>query len=467
MKRREGFGFTLLEIMVSMGILVMLGVSLMVILRGGLSIWTKSEARRESSQVAQGVLEMLREDLESTTIYHRPDSTGLVQTMLLCDLDQVQRGGPPPQRVLRQRLFLTRSIKGESENPLTGLAGSTLGAQGIIDLHRDRDEGRQQSLRSTGGLMEVGYVLGAQSQTTLYRLLRSPIGGTSTLFSFDRLPPQRIDPKADAVVARLRVFFKGAKGLEAVERVRRKIVVLLNPKGDAILFHQELDKAPYKKELDKLLDSFDMELEVRETGESGAARRYLYDRRLETWGRPIAEGVLFLGFEFWHQYTASWDAKPRRFRGRREHGALGYWDSTRARLRPSQNDGSFSLFKSAASLNDPRDDILPERVRITLVLREPVKAKSESALVADISGSDDELRLASADPIMLESGYVLIDNEWIHFKEKSGDTLIVDSGGRGARGTTPAPHLEGSSVIWGRSFEMVVAIPTATEDWGR
>ena len=60
--RRLRRGFTLLEVLVSMSILVVPGTSLMLILRGGLQTWRRSEAKRESFDRAQAILLQLRDD---------------------------------------------------------------------------------------------------------------------------------------------------------------------------------------------------------------------------------------------------------------------------------------------------------------------------------------------------------------------------------------------------------------------
>ena len=125
--RRIRAAFTLLELLVAMGIMIALGAALMVILRGGLSTWTTGEARRESSQIAQVVFAALREDLQSATIYRqRLGKTGPVTTRFICDFDQVQRRrGDAVVGTVRQRLFLVRTIKAESENPVTGSGSLT------------------------------------------------------------------------------------------------------------------------------------------------------------------------------------------------------------------------------------------------------------------------------------------------------------------------------------------------------
>src|SRR5690606_25873194 len=148
--------FTLIEILVATGILVTLGTALLVILRGGLEVWRRTEARRESYDQAQAILLQLREDLTAAIAPHRTPVRGLgdVEARLWCE--------PPPTR-----LFLVRAPTGESEHPITGHAGSTIAADAVIDMRDDLEEAREARLRATGGALEVAWVL--EPDGVLYR----------------------------------------------------------------------------------------------------------------------------------------------------------------------------------------------------------------------------------------------------------------------------------------------------------
>jgi len=56
-------GVTLLEVLVATAILSTLGAALLVVLRGGLATWRRSEARRQTYDQAQAILLQLRDDL--------------------------------------------------------------------------------------------------------------------------------------------------------------------------------------------------------------------------------------------------------------------------------------------------------------------------------------------------------------------------------------------------------------------
>lgn len=186
-------GFTLLEVLVAMSILVVLGTALMLILRGGLRTWRQSEAKREAYDRGQSVLLQLRDDFANLLAPSESPLPGLGETesRLMCERDQEGR----------TRLFLVRSLKAEAEHPITGHAGSTIAGDATLDQRNDLAEARQSRLRATGGAMEVAWVLG--SDGILYRGIRSPIGPPESLFdpgAFELAPllPKNPPPVADA-----------------------------------------------------------------------------------------------------------------------------------------------------------------------------------------------------------------------------------------------------------------------------
>jgi type II secretory pathway pseudopilin PulG len=464
-------GFTLLELMVSMGIMIALGASLMIVLRGGLNTWTTGEARRESSQIAQVVFSALREDLQCATIHRqRLGKTGPVDGRMISDFDQAQkRRGSAVINTMRQRLFLVRTIKAESENPITGNAGSSLNATGVVDLHDDKAESLYRELKSTGGLMEVGYVMGVGNTRVLYRMVRSPIGGDHSLFNYDVLPDQLQDELRDKIVDKYKVKFAGLEGIKFVRRAGPKIILHTDGSLDRDTIFESLEKLEwYKGELQDDLDKEDMDVDVMEGATQEAIANAIKDTKLSTWGKPLASKILFLGFEYWHEYTKSWDEEvedSKRFEGRREHGAISYWDSTRGILQPQVPQGHFTLFKGAASRNKAEDDVLPARVRVTLVIAEPARAGTESELLTDIDAASETFKIREPGRAPTAPGYILIEDEWVRFSEINGNQITVDSNGRGARGTTATGHVSGQPAVFGRQFRLVIPIPGFSEDW--
>lgn len=379
-----------------MGIFVVLGTSLMVILRGGLATWRRSEARQESYAAAQAVLSQLAEDLRSMVAPHDTplDGLGEVEARLLCDVDPAGR----------QRLFLVRTLKAESEHPITGLAGSTIGAYGVVDYRDDLEEARQSVLRATGGAMEVAWVLGPDH--VLYRGIKAPPGPPGSLFAdedpYELAPPTAVDPAAIAAAA----------AAPAAGRAPGERPPLLRPFATDVLH-----------------------LELR-----------FWTQYTDTWDP---------------------DHPPRRSpRPDEPSGPLLYWDSTRAVLAaPDGGDRRrFDTFRARSSLTDPRDDIFPAKVRIELTLREHPAAGSTTFLTRVAGPGDTELYVQEPGRLPPGGGHVLIDEEWIEYSHVEGNRVVVAPGGRGARNTTPAQH-DLSEVVVGRTFVRVVAIPAWREDW--
>lgn len=376
--------FTLIEILVATGILVTLGTALLVILRGGLEVWRRTEARRESYDQAQAILLQLREDLTAAVAPHRTPVRGLgeVEARLLCE--------PPPTK-----LFLVRAPKGESEHPITGHAGSTIAADAVIDMRDDLEEAREARLRATGGALEVAWVL--EPDGVLYRGYRAPIGPPRSLFDVD--------------------------GYE-----------LARPVGAG-----RPEPAPA-------------------SGEPPPALL-----------RPFATGVAHLELLFWTQYTNTWstESPPLRGAGPNEaSGPLPYWDSTRALLQPTElRPREFTTFVAGASSSDARDDVLPAKVKVILVLEEGLAARTTTFLLAPFDERADALRVQEPERLPPEGGFVRVGREWIRYERVSGDVVEVAPGGRGARGTAAVAHDLDELVVVGRTFVTIFELPGYREDW--
>lgn len=388
--------FTLIELLVAMGIFLVLGTSLMVILRGGLATWRRSEARQDSFAAAQSLVSQLAEDLRSTIAPHDTPLEGMgeVEARMLCDTDAVGR----------QRLFLVRTLKAESEHPITGTAGTTIGADRNVDYRDDLEEARESRLRATGGAMEVAWVMGPDD--VLYRGVKAPPGPPGSLFA---------------------------------------------------------DEDPY--ELSPLTATLPG---VPSATPAAAAPARAPDSELPPLLRPFATNVIHLELRFWTQYTTSWDPKApprRRLRTADEKsGPLLYWDSTRGVLAPEDDDRRrFDTFVSRASLSDPRDDVFPAKIRVELTVREHPAAGSATFLTRPASRTDTELYVQEPGRLP-PRGHLLLDREWVQYDELQRDRVIVSQNGRGARGTTAAEH-DLVEVVVGRTFVVIVDVPAWREDW--
>ena len=172
---------TLIEILVALGIFVMLGSSLVMFLRDGISTWQIGEARREGYERAGAILDPISEDIRSLFSQSNPGpGGGLVEVLFLCDRDSFGRS----------RLRLVRALDDETRNPVSRIAGSLTGGMADIDYRNDAMEARLGILRAPGGLAEVAYQLGPQSGSeTLWRGFKSPIGATVRSSTRSTWPP--------------------------------------------------------------------------------------------------------------------------------------------------------------------------------------------------------------------------------------------------------------------------------------
>jgi hypothetical protein len=185
--------------------------------------------------------------------------------------------------------------------------------------------------------------------------------------------------------------------------------------------------------------------------------------------RPIGMRVLHLELAFWTQYTTAWDGDPplRRPPPGYRNGPTAIWDSTRALLAPPPDarDEEFRFFRGEASLEDPRDDIFPERVQATLVIAEEGPAATWTALAAPLSADGLEARVFDAARFAERGPYVRIDREWVRIEGVRGGALKIARGGRGRRGTRAVAHAAGADVVTGKSFTVSIDVPAHQEDW--
>lgn len=393
MRRRA---FTLLELLVAMSVLVMLGTALLLILRGGLATWRRGEARQTTYAAGQALLGQLREDLEHAVAPHETalvEGVGEVDARLLADQDDAGR----------PRMFLVRAIKAESEHPITGLAGNTIGGDAVVDYRDDLEEGRAARLRATGGLMEVAWVLGPGG--VLYRGVKAPVGPPGSLFdaqgAYELSPP------------RPRIGEPGAATAAPPPPAAAATGALLRPFATGVLF-----------------------LEWR-----------FWTQHSTTWS-PAKKPIRF----------------PRAD-AREESGPLLYWDSTRALLAPVDPDDPrrYDTFRSQASLRDPRDDVFPAKVRIEVTLEEAPAAGSTTVLEQAVDAKDDRLVLRDVGRLPPKGGFARIGSEWVEVvDEPVGASIKVE---RGRRGTTAAAHAAEDEVVVGRTFVVVVALPACREDF--
>jgi type II secretory pathway pseudopilin PulG len=424
--RGPGPGYTLLELLVAMTILIMLGSGLVALLKQGITTWHTAEKRGAIHERAQMVLDQIAEDLRAAAGDSRAEGTGF-WVRFLCDTD---RGGRP-------RLRFTRAISAEAQDPIARQGGKYVetGPGARYDLHDDAREAREGRLLAPAGYCEVIYALDPDPEkNVLWRGLRSPIGGAGSLF-IDR----NVEAEAGSKKTQKKSAASGAD----------------QPAPGVALAE---GKTAARKGGRKAVPGSPAEEPAEETP-------------LERAARPFAEGILHLSFSFWTPYTDTWDRSlpPRLRRSPNERsGPIATWDSTRAVLDEKAPPSEFAWRRVEGSLEDPSDDLFPERVEVTLVVAGNAELPLLT-LVEDLGASDRSILLSRANGLSEEgpNRFVKIDGEWIAYEKIDRGRLILPVGkatGRGARGTAPARHQAGAVVEVGTTFRRVVEIPAVRID---
>ena len=411
-RQRTG-GYTLLEVVIAVGILVVLGSGLATLLTQGISIWRRAENRGKVYDQARILLERMAEDLRSVVV-DSGSGRGSPWVRFICDQDYLGR----------QRLRFVRTISAETSNELLRKGGQYLAVKtpAFFDGKNDRMEAGGGALGAPGGLMEVVYLRDPRKlETYLWRGYRSPVGGMGSLLNENNLKD------------------------DVLEELVKKLDAAVSREEDQQLLAGRLDE----KEQEKLFAASEEARKDIEWAMTGFSRR-------------LTDGVLHLGFSFWGPTTNTWDpvAPMVLAGGRRKSGPLDHWDSTRAVLDVSPlESGEFSFKSKDGSLTDRSDDIFPERVELTLVIRDD---NSESLYLIDqLSKGAASFRVSK--PLSLpedeDERYILVGDEWMYMNGIDGTLVLVEKDGRGWRGSVEKRHPPGTRVDLGVTFRRVVEMP--------
>jgi len=170
--RARGFsrGYTLVEMLVASFVFVLLGMLLVQTVKAAVDTWRMAEARRDVYERAQQVMDRITIDLTSTFADNRLGRDGSVRFLLARDT-----GGDSDLR------FVAR-IGGELRRPLTREAGEASNPA----AHRTLGLADRRPLLAGEGLEEIIYSMrGSGESRTMWRGVRSPIGGAGSLFALD------------------------------------------------------------------------------------------------------------------------------------------------------------------------------------------------------------------------------------------------------------------------------------------
>lgn len=399
-RARRG-GYTLLELLIAMSLLIILGGGLVTFLNQGISIWRISQRRGRDYERARALLDQVASDLRCAMRPPRGTASG---SWIRFVADNAPYG--------RQRLRFVRATSAESSDSILREGGRYLSTRtpACVDGITDALEADQGLLAAPGGSLEVYYMQDPRPGSSLvWRGVRSPIGGPGSLLIDTNvegeLPPPPPPPSS--------VPGPGS----TAEAIRAE------PPEEAA--PEPLDAAAImgiEKEEEASLPSWAAEIEA------------LY---LSEFAVPVAQGILYFGFSFWGPETTTWDDAPGR-RTERGRGAKRFWDSTE-----SVSGGG-----------------LPERVEVVVVTgvpEDPAPARLLERLAADGK------RMVLSEALELQGDprdrLVLVDGEWIAVEEAQGAVLQVRENGRGRRGTAVVHHDQGAPVRTGRTFRRVVDLP--------
>ncbi len=174
---------------------------------------------------------------------------------------------------------------------------------------------------------------------------------------------------------------------------------------------------------------------------------------------PLSEDVLYLSFDYWSQFTQSWQYTAPNSKTR---GPEKVWDSTRC-----MSAGPLSKFvlHSVGPLLDSDSHVFPQKIRITITVDAPMPRCVNTKTIDEVNEYDGMIFVDSTQGFPAggtEDSYILLEDEWIHYKKKNEDGFVCDE--RGARGSIQKSHVAGSTIRTGKTFCRVVNIPCYRED---
>lgn len=172
-------GFTLIELIIAIGIFLAMGSFIYTFISTGLRIWEEGEGKGAAYEAVQGVIEEMTDDLRSV---YTGEPLDRHRFKFLCDTGNAGEEGIVPV----PRLRFVRTLKGEMKNPITREAGTLPGSTGTYDLFQDAEEAQEEGLLPPGGLAEVLYTFdypkGSEGVGVLRKGIRAPLGGEESFF---------------------------------------------------------------------------------------------------------------------------------------------------------------------------------------------------------------------------------------------------------------------------------------------
>lgn len=434
--------------MITMAIFVGLATIMLSLVNWVTRMWTQSERRRVLYERAGGAVEKVADDLR-LAIGREPYGVDEVRVRFMGDIDP-QWGG--------QRVMFVRSFETGPERAITFHAGDGKRNALMFRPVRDEDDLDQAiqaiqnegapdtdpftgraigDFKPLGGMAQVGYSV---VDRVLYRSMRAPaIGSMLRIMPKKTRLTRSIDPDTEAISVESTAEFPGGGGKFSIIKIE-----------DEWMAYEAKDPSTFVVTERGIRNSDPVE------HPKGASVLWL------EYSTPVVTDCLYLRFDYWSQYTSTWDEMPKRSKTRR--GPEKIWDSTRAITDPLLS--KFVMHRGKESLHDPSDDVFPQKIRITVCVDSPMPRCVNTKLADDLGESDGMIYVDSTRGFPrggTDQSYILINDEWIHYKDKTRDAFVADL--RGARGTTRSDHGEEDVVRTGHTFRRIVFIPGHREDW--
>jgi len=407
-------GFTLIELVTTATIFAILGAMLFSMVKSGMDMWTRGESQRDEIEKSTVVLETIAHSLRAAFSENDPMG-GRAEARFYSDFVDYDCNRDGVKETRLQRLCFVRINSEERENFDMRVAGDLpLGRKyfSLSEAELDRIYGRskeEQTYRSSR--LEL-------DEMDVYR----PTGGLAECF-FTAFPTTLT---RDGKVSGTMSLFRGYR----------------SPIGGEDSFFAS----------GTLIDP------------------YQFAARLV----PTIGGLLYLEFRFFDQDSYTFDEReaPPGTKG----GAGYVWDSTRGVLLPEGDEEGKNAFRLALpdgitesglpSEDDPRDDIFPLRVKITVVVNSGGTRGALARLTRAVGQNALRLPVDIVMPFRdwrFGENFVRVGSEWIRFSRLDGDELVVAE--RGVRNTIPGDHKKGCPLYAGRAFSTEVVIPASREWW--
>ena len=411
MPRSSRFAFTLIELMVAIGLMSILGLMLIGSLRTAARIVGTATSRGEALAVATDILDRIEADL--TQMVGGPGG-------------RLTAGRDPHGRPF---IAFVRTLPEERSTAAGYWSGG--------DTARDRVWNGVQhdgSFRAFGGTCEVVWLM----DPTL--VVASPSPDESFLPPPDQ--PDLTGPTEDPnAPPQQRLVLRPAGDSSSLFRA------MLAPAGGTPLDLRR-ENVTFSPGLFEDLEWWYRNHQSSAPEVAGMALRSErnFDRRFHL----VTDRVLHVGVSFWDGDRPGW----------RDGNPSHVWETAGRSTDTGPLELGWPVWLPSSSDTAPRSKAFPRaaEVSVTVSMRPP--SGRQTRLATALGPTDTMVRLIDADGFSALGGgphFVRVGQEWIEIRAVAGNSLIDCI--RGARGTRPGNHPPGTIVEIGLTLNRIVSIP--------